>query len=258
LNLQPTGRPSDTHSGGDSRPGRDHLQVSAKLELEAHRLAQRHSQECRQPARQRSPSRIGTAHYWLAQRHSQEWRQPASRGAPATRQARAQPRGPAAIQGLRDADARPQGPLHSRRHSLRQQPKACATRMHAHRGLCIRGGTAFGNNPRPARLGCTPSAAPAPAASQPSFTRPAQQRSVTSHCGEDNRSGRQQMQQTTGRPSNAPAAATAGPADCTHLNQLRPFVRPFVGTVPIVQPQTIFKHPGSINGAYVYRHFRLV
>jgi hypothetical protein len=44
----------------------------------------------------------------------------------------------------------------------------------------------LGSNSRPARLGCTPSAALAPAAPQHSSTGSAQRRSVTSHCGEDN------------------------------------------------------------------------
>jgi hypothetical protein len=56
---------------------------------------------------------------------------------------------------LRDSDARPQGLLHLWRHSLRQQPKACATRMHARSGPCTRGATALVHRIGPATLSDT-------------------------------------------------------------------------------------------------------
>ncbi len=144
----------------------------------------------------------------------------------------------ATTQGLRDWDARPQGPctrsatafvhqagpatlsdipLQRRQQAwqtadaarparlgstpsaasafVEPQPSAttqglnCATRMHTHRGSYIHGATAFSNNlnSRPARLGCTPSVASALEAPQPSSTGSAQRRSVTLHCGGDNR-----------------------------------------------------------------------
>jgi hypothetical protein len=98
-----------------------------KLELEAHGPAQRHSQQWRQPALQRSPTRTGTAHHWLAQRHS-------------------------GSEDNRPVEARLQHVRLGLSPDAWQQPKACATRMHALSGLCIRGATAFVHRIGPATL----------------------------------------------------------------------------------------------------------
>jgi hypothetical protein len=47
-----------------------------------------------------------------------------------------------------------------------------------------------------------------------------------------------------------PCGGATGPADYACLSQLSPFVSPFVSTASIIQPRTIFKHPGRNNGVH--------
>ncbi len=109
MNLKLTGLPSDTHSGGDNRPGRDHIQEQAQ-------------------------SFTG------------------------------RPSDTPVVETTGQAKCACNTPSSGTDPEARQQPKACATRMHA-------------------------PAAPAFAAPQPLSTRSAQRRSVTFHCDRDNRPG---------------------------------------------------------------------
>jgi hypothetical protein len=142
-------------------------------------------------------------------------------------------------QGPRDSDARPCDP-------------------------CIRCATAYVHRVGPATLSVThcsgnnrPNDAQCHSLQQ---RQPAQRRSVSLTAAETTGAQCHSLQQklpapqptSTGsaqrRPVSLTAAETIGPAGCTYLNQLRPFVRPFVATALIIQPRTIFKHPGRTTG----------
>jgi hypothetical protein len=117
LNPQPTGRTGDTHSSGDSRPSRGHPQVSTNLNLKAHRPAHRHSQKWRTCQSRHSRNTSGSG---PAPTPGSNPRLARLGCTPTGASAFAAPQPSTTTQGLSDSDARPQGPLHSRRHSLRQ------------------------------------------------------------------------------------------------------------------------------------------
>jgi hypothetical protein len=111
-----------------------------------------------------------------------------------------------------------------------------------------------GNNPRPTRLGYTPRRPLHPR--RHSLRPPGRPSDAQCHSLQRRQPAQQTIDTANHRPAqHAPAAETAGPENCTYLNQLCPFVHPFVVVASIIQQRTIFKHPGQTMGCTGYSPF---
>ncbi len=186
---------------------------SSKLELEAHGPAQRHSQQWRQQARQRSLTRTGTADHWSAQRHPCGGDNRPDRA----RLQHAELGSTATTQGLRDSDARPAAPASAAPQPTSTGPaQRRSVTFHCggdnqpdrdhQQAQCFTGlpsDTPAVETTCQAEHACSTQSSRArqqpkdyatrmhaPAA-QPTSTGPAQRRSVTFHCGGDNLPSRQ-------------------------------------------------------------------